>query len=91
MNVRQLLARTPADLEAEKRQLEKEAFLDATERASRSRHGRRSRRPAWQLRYLGKDSRMAEWRAAQKRPAPEPSGRAWHLAYRAAKRRAASR
>jgi len=90
MNVRHLLARTPADIEAEKRQLEKEAAFAATELPG-PRHGRRSHRPAWLLAYLGKDSRMAEWLTGQARRAPELGGRARHLAYRAAKRRAASR
>lgn len=84
MNVRHLLARTPADLEAAKRELEKQALLDAIER--RSRHGRVSRRPGWLLAFLGR--RNPEPKRIRQ---PELSGRARHLAYRAAKRRAPAR
>lgn len=87
MDVRHLLARTPADDEAALRQAEKQALFDSMDLGSRhARHGRIGRRPAWLLAFLEdrdpKPSRI---------PPPEQSGRARHLAYRAAKRRAAAR
>ena len=85
MNVRHLLARKPADIEAERRQLEKEAAFAATELPG-PRHGRRSRKPGWLIAFL--ERRNPEPKRLRQ---PEQSGRARHLAYRAAKRRAASR
>jgi hypothetical protein len=84
VNVRQLLARTPEQLEAEKRQAEKTALL--RELGPVPRHGRIARRPAWLLAFLERKNPQPK----RIRP-PELSGRARHLAYRAAKRRAAER